>query len=43
MTADAHPTIQDLKPERVIERFKTGVATQIDHVEPLELSKEAAH
>jgi hypothetical protein len=43
LTADAHPTIQDLKAERVVKRFKAGVATQIDHVEPVELSKEAAH
>ena len=42
MTADAHPTVQDMEPERAIERFKTRIATQIDHVEPLELSEDAA-
>ena len=43
MTADAHRTIQYTEAERVIERFEAGVATHIDQVERVELSKEATH
>jgi len=43
VTTDAHPAIQDMEPERAVERFETCIATEIDHVKLVELSKEAAH
>ena len=41
--ADAHAAIQHLETEPGVEGFEAGVTAEVNHVEGVEPSKEAAH